>query len=92
MKSSFLEKSKRALVLLLTGAMIATSVPSTAFAATVGDADDVIIEEAVDAVAEDAVVEEEIVAEPSDVVEALGAEEPVEEAAPAEDRKFQVRR
>ena len=81
MKSSFLEKSKRALVLLLTGAMIATSVPSTAFAATVGDADDVIIEEVTDAVAEDAVVEEEVVAEPSDVVEALGAEEPVEGAA-----------
>ena len=73
MKSSFLEKSKRALVLLLTGAMIATSVPSTAFAATVTD-EDVIIEEATDAVAEDTVVEEEVVAdEPSDVVEALGA-------------------
>ena len=81
MKSSFLEKSKRALVLLLTGAMIATSVPSTAFAATVTD-EDVIIEEATDAVAEDTVVEEEVVAdEPSDVVEALGAEEPVEEEA-----------
>ena len=78
MKSSFLEKSKRALVLLLTGAMIATAVPSTAFAATVAD-DDVIIEEVTDAVAEDAVVEEEVVAtEPSDVVEALGAEEVVE--------------
>ena len=81
MKSSFLEKSKRALVLLLTGAMIATSVPSTAFAATVAD-EDVIIEEATDAVAEDAVVEEEVVAdEPSEAVEALGAEEPVDEDA-----------
>ena len=78
MKSSFYEKTKRALVLLLTGAMIATSVPSNAFAATLdADADDVIIEEAVDA-AQDAVVEEEVVEnEPSDVVEALGAEEPV---------------
>ena len=52
-----LEASKRALVLLLTGAMIATSVPSTAFAATVTD-EDVIIEEAVD-VADDVIVEEE---------------------------------
>ena len=92
MKSSFLEKFKRALVLLLTGAMIATSVPSTAFAATVAD-DDVIIEEAVDAVAEDAVVEEEVVAaEPSDVVEALGAEEPVDGADTVEaDKDGEVR-
>ena len=75
---SFLEKSKRALVLLLTGAMIATSVPSTIFAAPL-DADDVIIEEVTDAVANDAVVEEEIVGdEPSEAVEALGAVEGVE--------------
>ena len=56
MKSSFLEKSKRALVLLLTGAMIATSVPSTAFAATV-DADtedEVIFEDTQDVVESDA--------------------------------------
>lgn len=57
-----LEASKRALVLLLTGAMIATSVPSTAFAAA-DDADDVIIEEAEDAVealaADDSAIEEE---------------------------------
>ena len=71
---SFLEKSKRALVLLLTGAMIATSVPSNALAATVADdADDVIIEEAVDA-AEEAVITEEPVADATeDAVESLAA-------------------
>ena len=92
---SFLEKSKRALVLLLTGAMIATSVPSTAFAATLGtDADDVIIEEVTDAVAKDAVVEEEIVvAEPSDAVEALGAEEePVDEEVDSVDAENAITR
>ena len=94
MKSSFLEKSKRALVLLLTGAMIATSVPSTAFAAAVGD-DDVIIEEVTDAVAQDAVVEKEVVAdEPSDVVEALGAEDDFiegEDKVDADDASNQIR-
>ena len=68
-----LEASKRALVLLLTGAMIATSVPADIFAAPLAD-DDVIIEEAVDAVAEDAVVEEEVVADATeDAVESLAA-------------------
>ena len=63
---SFLEKSKRALVLLLTGAMIATSVPSTAFAATVNaDAEDeIIFEDTQDVVENDAAaLEEEVVAE-----------------------------
>ena len=96
MKSSFLEKSKRALVLLLTGAMIATSVPSTAFAATVAD-EDVIIEEATDAVAEDAVVEEDVVATPASddtAVEAVGdsanAEAAVLDEEPVEDSEDQI--
>ena len=93
---SFLEKSKRALVLLLTGAMIATSVPSTAFAATVAN-EDVIIEEATDAVAEDAVVEEEVVATPASedtAVEAVGdsadAEAAVLDEEPVEDSEDKI--
>ena len=60
---SFLEKSKRALVLLLTGAMIATSVPADVFAAPLEPDEDVIFEEGADAVEALGVADEEPVVE-----------------------------
>ena len=76
---NILEYSKRSLVLLLTAAMIATSVPTPAFAATV-DADDEVIAEAVtEDVVEESITEEDafVEAEPEvgEAVEALGADE-----------------
>ena len=66
---SFLEKSKKALVLLLTGAMIATSVPSNALAATVADdADEIIFEDVQDVVENDAAALEDEVANLGEVI------------------------
>ncbi len=72
---SFLEKSKRALVLLLTGAMIATSVPADVFAAPLATDEDVIFEEGADAVealgaTDEAVIEEATLESESDGTEA----------------------
>ena len=73
---SFLEKSKKSLVLLLTAAMIFTSVPMDTFAAAAASADDeVIVEEAVeevvtnDVASSNSVLDEEVSEETGDSVD-----------------------